>query len=77
MVSLMKYILLLSWLLTSITFAIDFDETLKLAKEGDANAQFNLGIYYTKGTEVPENYEKPFMWLMKSAKQGNAHAQNN
>lgn len=40
MVALMKYIFILTLLLTSIAFAEDFDETLKLAKEGDAEAQF-------------------------------------
>lgn len=77
MVDYMKHIFLLTLLLTSITFAEDFDETLRLAKEGNANAQFNLGVYYTKGTEVPENYEKAFKWYMKSAQQGIVVAQTN
>ena len=34
----MKYIALLIWLITSLTFATGFDDILKLANEGDVEA---------------------------------------
>ena len=46
----MRYILLLTVLLTSTTIAAaTFDETMAAAKQGNTNAQFNLGLMYSEG----------------------------
>ena len=43
-------------LLTSTTIAAaTFDETMAAAKQGEAYAQYNLGIMYDNGEGVPEN----------------------
>ena len=54
----------------------------KAAKKGHAEAQYYLGYIFRYGREgydynqnVPINLEKSFMWLHKSAEQGNALAQ--
>ena len=69
----MKKTIMIMWLITSLAYATDFDEILRLAKEGDARAQANLGAHYSLSGE----YEKAFKWYKKSAQQGNALGQNN
>ena len=74
----MKYILLLTVLLTSIAFAApDFDETMTVAKQGDVIAQYNLGVMYGEGVGVPENESEAVKWFRKAADQGYADAQYN
>ena len=74
----MKYILMLAVLLTSTAFAApDFDETMAAAKQGEAYAQFNLGIMYEYGDGVPENDAEAVKWYRKAADQGHANAQSN
>ncbi len=45
------------------------------ANQGDAVAQFNLGLDYTKGQGVPQDYAEAAKWFRKSAEQGQAAAQ--
>ena len=49
----------------------------KLAEQGDAKAQYNLGLMYDKGDGTPQNYKAAIKWYTKSAEQGHAKAQNN
>lgn len=51
--------------------------TQKLANQGDAVAQFNLGMMYYNGEGVHQDYAKAVEWYTKSANQGDAKAQNN
>jgi len=46
-----------------------------MAKLGDAEAQYNVGICYGKGIGVDKNEQKAFDWYLKAAKQGNTRAQ--
>ena len=48
-----------------------------LAEQGDAKAQYNLGVIDAKGRGVPQNYAKALKWFYKAAEQGYAKAQNN
>ena len=48
-----------------------------LAEQGDASAQYNLGVMYSNGEGVPQDYAKAVKWYRKAAEQGNADAQNN
>ena len=50
---------------------------LSKAMHGDAAAQYNLGIMYDKGEEVPHNSKQAFYWYKKAAEQGVAEAQYN
>ena len=51
-------------------------EQLRLAAEqGDANAQYNLGLTYYNGEGVPQNYQEAVKWYCLAAEQGNADAQ--
>ena len=48
----------------------------KAAEQGDATAQFNLGIYYhVRG--MPKDYAQAAQWYRKAADQGDASAQVN
>jgi len=47
------------------------------AAQGDASAQFKLGMMYRIGEGVPENAAKAAVWLENAAAQGNANAQYN
>jgi TPR repeat protein len=52
-------------------------ETRRLAEEGHAYAQFNLGLAYYHGQGVPQDYVEAVKWYRKAAEQGNAMAQYN
>jgi TPR repeat protein len=49
----------------------------KAAEQGDAKAQYNLGIAYDKGQGVAQDYAKAAQWYRKAADQGLTQAQNN
>src|SRR5262249_20977092 len=48
-----------------------------LADQGDAQAQYNLGVLYENGQGVPQNSAEAVEWYRKAAEQGEARAQNN
>jgi TPR repeat protein len=43
----------------------------KAAEQGDARAQFNLGIMYAEGEGVPQDYAVAASWFRKAAEQNN------
>ena len=47
----------------------------KLAEQGSAEAQFNLGVCYKKGHGVKQSYKEAVKWYRKAAEQGFAPAQ--
>jgi TPR repeat protein len=47
------------------------------ASQGDAEAQFNLGLLYENGEGVPPNYSRAANWFRKAAEQGHVEAQFN
>jgi TPR repeat protein len=50
-------------------------ETRTKAEQGDAAAQFNLGLMYRNGEGVPKDYAEAANWYRKAAEQGVAAAQ--
>jgi hypothetical protein len=50
---------------------------LKLAKNGNLEAQNNLAICYRNGDGIEINHEKAFKWFLSSAEKGNSDAQFN
>ena len=48
-----------------------------LAEQGNASAQFNLGVMYKRGIGVLQDYKEAVKWYTKAAEQGNANAQGN
>jgi uncharacterized protein len=55
----------------------DLTDTSSAAKQGDAEAQNNLGLMYVKGNGVPQDYAEAAKWFRKAAEQGFAPAQYN
>ncbi len=49
----------------------------KLAEQGDAAAQNELGYMYADGKGVRQDYHQAVAWYRKAAEQGNAMAQYN
>ena len=47
------------------------------ADQGNASAQFNLGVMYAKGEGVPQDYAEAVKWFRLAADQGDAMAQFN
>lgn len=44
------------------------------AEQGNARAQYNLGVMYANGTGVPEDYVQAYAWVNLAAAQGNKKA---
>ncbi len=59
----------------------DFGTALRewqpLAEQGEATAQYNLGIMYKKGQGVPHDYAEAVKWYRRAAEQGSPGAQYN
>ena len=58
-------------------YATALKEWQPLAEQGDADAQFNLGIMYANGEGVPKDDVEAARWWRLAAEQGHARAQFN
>jgi len=56
-------------------YATALRELTPLAKQGDARAQFSLGVMYEDGKGVPQDYKTAVKWYRLAAEQGDADAQ--
>jgi TPR repeat protein len=54
---------------------IDIAKLKARAEQGDASAQFDLGLAYAGGRGVPKNLTHDVKWYRKAADQGHADAQ--
>ena len=61
----------------TLTKKTEIDELLEVAGQGDANAQFRLGVKYDFGRGVTQDNRQAVNWYRKAAEQGYAAAQNN
>ena len=57
--------------------AVDINALKKSAEQGDAKAQYNLGVCYYNGNGVEKDYQEAVKWWRKAAEQGDAKAQYN
>lgn len=53
------------------------DDCRVKAEQGDADAQFNLGVRYDTGEGVLQDHQQAVKWYRKAAEQGDALAQYN
>ena len=53
------------------------DKLRRDAEQGDASAQYNLGLTYDNGIGVPQDFAEAVQWYRRAAKQGLAGAQAN
>ena len=58
-------------------YATALKEWGPFAEQGNAIAQYNLGVMYAKGQGVPKDYKLAVKWYRKSAEQGDPSAQSN
>jgi TPR repeat protein len=58
-------------------FTTAYNEWLPIAQNGDANAQFNIGLLYAMGKGVSQDAAKAAEWYRKAAEQGVAAAEYN
>lgn len=65
----------LAWI--SLATAKDFDALLKEAVQGESYAQYDLGVIYSQGLGVPQDYNEAVRWYRKAAEQGDSDAQYN
>ncbi|HYA16317.1 MAG TPA: tetratricopeptide repeat protein, partial [Bryobacteraceae bacterium] len=63
--------------LKSGDYARALGEFLPLAKQGNAVAQFKLGLMYSEGKGVPQDDEEAVQWYRRAAAQRNASAEGN
>ena len=57
--------------------APDFAEFRRLAEQGNASAQYNLGVMYSNGEGVPQNNVRAYVWYSVAAAQGDETARTN
>jgi len=55
-------------------YSVAFGKYLKLAEQGNAAAQLNVGVMYLNGLGVQQDGKLAFAWLGKSAARGNGQA---
>lgn len=60
-----------------MTFGANISELKNKAEQGNAEAQYSLGVCYRCGDGVEKNVEEAVKWYRKSAEQGYARAQHN
>lgn len=74
-----KILLVMLMLLFTATSAFcgEFEDALKMAEQGDAEAQVRLGTMYYDGQGVTQDYKQAVNWYKKAAEQGHAGAQHN
>ena len=58
-------------------YATALREWHPLAEQGNAGAQYNLGVMYDKGEGVTQDNAEAVKWYRKAAEQGDAEAQYN
>lgn len=58
-------------------YAVALEKFQPLAKDGNVQAQFNLGVMYRQGQGVAQDDEKAVEWWIKAAEQGHSEAQDN
>ena len=55
--------------------AAEFKRIRPLAEQGDAGAQYRLGVMYQLGWGVTKDYKEAIRWYRRVAEQGDADAQ--
>ena len=58
-------------------YATALREWRPLAEQGNADAQYNLGVMYREGLGVSQDYAEALKWNRKAVEQGDALAQHN
>jgi len=73
----MKKFLIISLIILigfTLVLATEFDDVFKKAKQGDLNAQYELGMMYKSGVGIPQNYKQAYIWFSLAAAKGHKNA---
>lgn len=77
-----KHLRIFLFLIIAVGFATiatavadDLAQTIRRAEQGDAEAQYDLGLIYSKGTGVGQDYRKAEAFFAKAAESGHGEAQ--
>ena len=57
-------------------YAAALREYRPLAEQGNASAQYNLGVMYVLGQGLPQDYANAVTWFRNAAARGHANAQH-
>ena len=68
-------ILLMSFSIIYLYGCDDSDDCEKQSKQGNAVAQYALGVMYLNGEGIRKNHKEAVKWFSKAAEQGHAKAQ--
>ena len=49
---------------------MNFNEWKQLAEDGKAEAQYNLGLLYSLGKEIPKNDSEAIKWIFAQPNRG-------
>ena len=52
-------------------------DSLSAGQQGNADAQYNLGIFYRLGIGVNQDFQESLNWYKLASKQGHTASQNN
>jgi TPR repeat protein len=58
------------------TVAVGIEGIRQRAEQGDANAQYDLGLHYAVGDQVNEDQSEAARWFAMAAEQGHVRAQS-
>lgn len=70
-----SYLLILAMMTSSLSYGDGVVDLVAKAQKGDAAAQMELGVIYSKGEGVTKDLTEAVKWLTKAAEQGNVEAQ--
>lgn len=56
-------------------YTVALKEFKQAAEQGNAHAQFGIGLMYDRGEGVPQDYKQAIEWYTKAAVQGDDYAQ--
>lgn len=60
--------------LLPMTVMAQYEKYIDAAKQGDVDAQYNVGLYYYRGQGVEKNFTQALYWFTKAAEQGHEGA---
>ena len=66
----------IKWIHNQYCWDTNIGDCRKKAEQGDAGAQYDLGLMYNNGQGVAQDYKEAVKWYKHSAEQGHAEAQN-
>lgn len=69
-------VLVLTARLAEAAESVDYKALMAAAEEGNAEAQYRVGLCYALGQGVPQNDREAIPWYQKAAGQGHAGAQS-